>query len=132
MQAEQNEVAAWHRAMGVTAPNRPLIGSSNDVDLNYRLIQEELDEYHEAALNGDLIGVADALADVAYTLLRAAYKHGMELKPLFWAVAKSNWSKLDENGEPVPHPTIPGKIGKSDRYQDPTWDLAAELEAQGV
>jgi len=66
-------------------------------------MKEENEEYLEAALTGDLVGIADAIVDMAYILLGTIRKHGLEevFIPMFNEVHFSNMSKLDENGKPI-------------------------------
>ena len=131
MAMEQHKVREFHEAMGHPAADSPTLIPEDRVILRHALIEEELSEYVVAALDGDMPGIADALADMLYVVYGTAVEHGIRIAPIFAAVHNANMSKLDENGEPVPHPYVPGKIGKSDRFREPTADIEAELEAQG-
>lgn len=93
------------------------------------MISEEVDELGEATADGDLVEIADALGDILYLTFGTAVEYGIDLQPIFDEIHRSNMSKLDENGEPVPHPTVPGKIGKSELYSPP--NLKPILEEQG-
>ena len=70
------------------------------IALRVSLIQEELDEYREAAEAHDLVGVADALSDLMYVVLGTYVSHGLQdvAEALFAEVHASNMSKLDANG----------------------------------
>jgi len=50
------------------------------VDLRYRLMQEENNEYLEAAKNKDLVEIADALGDKLYILCGTILAHGLQDK----------------------------------------------------
>ena len=96
------------------------------VELRHRLMQEENDEYLEAALNKDLTLIADALGDKLYILCGTIIAHGLQLKitEVFNEIHRSNMSKLDENGKPIYRED--GKIMKSKNYVLP--DIKAVLE----
>jgi len=95
------------------------------VELRASLIQEELDEYREAAEAGDLVGIADALSDLMYVVLGTYVAHGLQdaAEELFAEVQRSNMSKLDENGQPIFR--ADGKVLKSKLFSQP--DLQAVL-----
>lgn len=82
-------------------------------------MKEENEEYLEAALNGDLVEVADALGDQLYILCGTILKHGLQSKieEVFEEIQRSNMSKLDKNGNPIYRED--GKILKSDLYFKP-------------
>ncbi len=96
------------------------------VELRHRLMQEENDEYLEAALNKDLTLIADALGDKLYILCGTIIAHGLQHKitEVFNEIHRSNMSKLDENGKPVYRED--GKIMKGKNYFLP--DIKAVLE----
>lgn len=96
------------------------------VELRHRLMQEENDEYLEAALNKDLTLIADALGDKLYILCGTIIAHGLQHKitEVFNEIHRSNMSKLDENGNPVYRED--GKIMKGKNYFLP--DIKAVLE----
>jgi predicted HAD superfamily Cof-like phosphohydrolase len=96
------------------------------IALRVSLIQEELDEYQEAAEAHDLVGIADALSDLMYVVLGTYVAHGLQdvAEPLFAEVHRSNMSKLDANGEVLYRSD--GKVLKSTLWRPP--DLKAILE----
>ena len=87
--------------------------------LRYNLMKEENDEYFEAANNGDLVEVADALGDMLYILCGTILEHGMEhkIEEVFDEIQRSNMSKLSENGTPIYRDD--GKILKGPNYFKP-------------
>jgi predicted HAD superfamily Cof-like phosphohydrolase len=93
------------------------------VQLRIALLQEEVGEFAQAAQARDLVGVADALADIAYVTYGAAVTFGIDLDAVIAEVHRSNMSKLDEHGRPVLR--ADGKVLKSSRYRPP--DVAAIL-----
>ena len=87
--------------------------------LRYNLMKEENDEYFEAANNGDLVEVADALGDMLYILCGTILEHGMEhkIEEVFDEIQRSNMSKLSESGTPIYRQD--GKILKGPNYFKP-------------
>ena len=87
--------------------------------LRYNLMKEENDEYFEAANNGDLVEVADALGDMLYILCGTILEHGMEhkIEEVFDEIQRSNMSKLSENGTPIYRED--GKVLKGPNYFKP-------------
>ena len=89
------------------------------IDLRFRLMEEENQEYLEAAKNNDIVEIADALGDILYILCGTILAHGLQDKivEVFNEIQKSNMSKLDINGEPVIRED--GKILKGPNYFKP-------------
>ena len=89
------------------------------IELRYRLMQEENNEYLEAARKKDLVEIADALGDKLYILCGTILAHGLQDKivEVFNEIQRSNMSKLDVNGKPVFRED--GKILKGPNYFQP-------------
>ena len=115
-----DHVRSFHEAFGI--PNAAVpTGAIGDRDalLRYKLIREENEEYLEAALNGDLVEVADALGDILYILCGTLLKHGLEHKihEVFREIQRSNMSKLGADGRPIYRED--GKVLKGPAYFRP-------------
>ncbi len=113
-------VESFHDAFGINNNYSPTTELSiNDIELRHRLMEEENNEYLEAAKNGDLVEVADALGDQLYILCGTILKHGLQDKiiEVFEEIQRSNMSKLDENGKAIYRED--GKIMKSELYFKP-------------
>jgi predicted HAD superfamily Cof-like phosphohydrolase len=113
-------VENFHDAFGISNNYNPTTELSiNDIELRHRLMEEENNEYLEAAKKGDLIEVADALGDQLYILCGTILKHGLQDKiiEVFEEIQRSNMSKLDENGKAIYRED--GKIMKSELYFKP-------------
>ena len=113
-------VETFHNAFKIENNYSPTVElSAQDIELRHRLMQEENDEYLEAAKNGDLVEVADALGDQLYILCGTILKHGLQDKiaEVFEEIQRSNMSKLDENGNPIYRED--GKVLKSNLYFRP-------------
>ena len=89
------------------------------IELRYRLMQEENNEYLEAARRKDLVEIADALGDKLYILSGTILAHGLQDKivEVFNEIQKSNMSKLSIDGTPVIRED--GKILKGPNYFKP-------------
>jgi predicted HAD superfamily Cof-like phosphohydrolase len=121
-------VEEFHKAFKIENNYTPTVDlSKDDILLRYKLMREENEEYLEAAENGDLIEVADALGDMLYILCGTILKHGMQDKiaEVFQEIQRSNMSKLDKDGNPIYRED--GKVLKSDQYFKP--DIKTILNA---
>lgn len=115
-----NMLREFHHTFRAHAEDEPTTDLTKEtVALRVSLIQEELDEYRNAAEAGDLVEVADALSDLMYVVLGTYVAHGLHLhaEPLFAEVHRSNMSKLDDAGEPIFRED--GKVLKSERFEPP-------------
>ena len=117
-------VAEFHRAFGVDAPDVPCIPSDEVKRLRHSLIFEEFSEYAQAAYAGDIVKIADALADLAYVVIGTAVAHGLtRFDEIFSEVHRANLSKLGHDGKPIYRQD--GKVLKGGNYSPP--DLAPLL-----
>lgn len=121
------KVEEFHKAFGIQNNYSPTPDLTEaEILLRYKLMREENEEYLEAAQNGDLIEIADALGDQLYILCGTILKHGMQDKivEVFEEIQRSNMSKLDANGKPIYRED--GKVMKSELYFKP--DIKSILE----
>lgn len=88
-------VAEFHRTFKHPILDQPAIPDENRCKLRVALIAEELKELEVAILEKDIVGVADALADIQYVLSGAILEFGLgdKFKALFEEVQRSNMSK---------------------------------------
>lgn len=122
-------VATFHDAFGIANNHQPTVElSESDIELRHRLMHEENEEYLEAAKEGDLVEVADALGDMLYILCGTILKHGLQDKiaEVFQEIQRSNMSKLDKDGKPIYRED--GKVLKSDLYFRPNIQRILEKE----
>lgn len=113
-------VAQFHDAFGIHNNDVPTSAlSASEVQLRFDLMKEENEEYLEAAKNGDLVEIADALGDQLYILCGTILRHGLQDKitEVFEEIQRSNMSKLDANGKPIYRED--GKVLKSELYFKP-------------
>lgn len=90
----QKQVREFHEAFRLTINDRPTIPEEKDAQLRRNLINEEAEEFDAASKKGDIVGVADALADIMYVVYGAAITYGIDLEPVFEEVQRSNMTKL--------------------------------------
>ncbi len=122
-----NKVKEFHEAFGIQnneAPTTQL--SKEEIQLRFDLIKEENEEYLEAANNGDIIEIADALGDQLYILCGTMLKHGLQhkMEEVFDEIQRSNMSKLGADGKPIYRED--GKVMKGPNYFKP--DIKSILE----
>ncbi|MFT6245346.1 MAG: putative HAD superfamily Cof-like phosphohydrolase [Salibacteraceae bacterium] len=120
-------VETFHKAFKISNNYSPTVELTEaDIMLRFKLMAEENEEYLEAAQDGDLVEVADALGDMLYILCGTILKHGMQDKivEVFEEIQRSNMSKLDKDGNPIYRED--GKVLKSDQYFKP--DIKTILE----
>jgi len=125
-----DRVREFHEAFGLGIGEAPTAHPGEaTVTLRHRLMQEENDEYLEAALAGDLELVADALGDKLYILCGTIIAHGLQHKiaDVFNEIHRSNMSKLGADGKPVRR--ADGKILKGESFRLP--DIASVLRSGG-
>src|SRR5438876_10912183 len=117
MQHPLRKVKQFHEVFGLEYHDQPTANISNKIiELRHRLMQEENDEYLEAAMNRDLNLIADALGDKLYILCGTIIAHGLQHKivEVFNEIHRSNMSKLDDNGKPIYRED--GKLMKRNNY----------------
>lgn len=113
-------VGEFHRRFGLPARTLPVDElPAAEVDLRRRLLAEEFQEYLTAIDTGDVVSVADALADMVYVIYGTALHYGIDLDAVIAEVHRSNMTKTGHDG---------GKAVKGPGYQRP--DIAAVLDAQ--
>jgi predicted HAD superfamily Cof-like phosphohydrolase len=95
-------VRAFHRAAGAHVADLPTLDVPAEVrQLRLRLISEELDELRAALEADDLVGTADAIADLLYVVYGAAVTFGIPIDEVFAEVHRANLAKLDASSDPV-------------------------------
>jgi predicted HAD superfamily Cof-like phosphohydrolase len=120
----RDQVGDFHRAYGLPVRSEPTAAIGPDqVTLRQALIEEETRELAEAAQAGDLVGVADALADIVYVAYGTAHVYGIDLDAVLDEVHASNMTKLGADGRPVRR--ADGKVLKGPDYRPP--DVRAVL-----
>ena len=107
-------VRKFHEKIGVPILASPTIPAEDRRQLRIDLIQEEFEEFVKASQRGDIVGVADALADIDYVVHGAAHEWGIPLDPIMEEVHRSNMTKVWPDG--TIHRREDGKILKPPTY----------------
>ncbi len=97
--------------------NAELPTDNNLRAVRIKLLKEEFEEYLDGEENNDLVEIADALGDMLYIIFGTAISYGLNLKPIFNEIHRSNMTKLDDNGKPIFRED--GKVLKSKNYEPP-------------
>ncbi|WP_276167681.1 nucleoside triphosphate pyrophosphohydrolase family protein [Zobellia alginiliquefaciens] len=120
MKNKISAVELFHNSfgLGVSQTMRADLGEAKNL-LRFNLMDEENNEYLEAAKNDDLVEVADALGDMLYILCGTILEHGMQhkIEEVFNEIQRSNMSKLGADGKPIYRED--GKVLKGPNYFKP-------------
>ena len=120
-------VLEFHQAFGLGVSHQPTINlEASVIALRHTLMEEENNEYLQAAKDGDLVEVADALGDMLYILCGTILEHGMQhvIEDVFDEIQRSNMSKLGDDGKPVYRED--GKVLKGPNYFKPNLEKVLE------
>ena len=120
MKHQINSVKIFHEVYKLSYKDSPVADIGIDkINLRFKLMAEENQEYFEAAKNNDIVEVADALGDMLYILCGTIIEHGMQdkIEEIFDEIQKSNMSKLGQDGKPIYRND--GKVMKGPNYFKP-------------
>ena len=120
MKHQINSVKIFHKVYNLSYKDSPVADIGIDkINLRFKLMEEENQEYLEAAKNDDIVEVADALGDMLYILCGTIIEHGMQdkIEEVFDEIQKSNLSKLGDDGKPIYRND--GKVMKGPNYFKP-------------
>jgi predicted HAD superfamily Cof-like phosphohydrolase len=124
MKKKIKAVKEFHNSFGLGVSEEMIadLGEAKN-KLRFNLMEEENNEYLEAAQNNDLVEVADALGDMLYILCGTILEHGMQYKieEVFNEIQRSNMSKLGANGKPIYRED--GKVLKGPNYFKPNIEM---------
>lgn len=112
MFSAQRKVLEFHRKHQLPEADAPTVIDKEIAQHRLGLITEELREFVEAANADNLVGIADALADLLYVVLGTAVAYGIDIAPVFDEVHRSNMTK-------TPLDPATKKGGKGAGYQPP-------------
>lgn len=123
MQKQINAVKEFHKAFEIGYKEEPSVHLGENKNLlRFNLMKEENEEYLEAAMNNDIVEVADALGDMLYILCGTIIEHGLQhkIEEVFDEIQRSNMSKLGEDGRPIYRED--GKVMKGPNYFKPNFE----------
>jgi len=122
-------VREFHEAFGLPVRQTPSARIDESLArLRVALLEEEVEEFVTASEKKDLVGIADALADIVYVIYGTALTYGIDLNAVLHEVHRSNMSKLGSDGKPILRED--GKVVKSEQYFPP--EIAVVLKEQGL
>lgn len=122
MSKAQEMVREFHQTFGLTINDTPTVPSLADRALRYTLIEEELNELALAFERGSLTAIADAIGDLLYVTYGTAVCCGIDMKPIFVEIHRSNMTKVGGTKR------ADGKLVKPETYSPA--NLKPILEAQ--
>jgi predicted HAD superfamily Cof-like phosphohydrolase len=88
-----DDVLAFHQKLGVLIGERPSLPDDDVIALRLRLIDEETAELRSAIGQRDLVATADAIADLLYVVYGTAVSFGLDIRPIFAEVHRTNMAK---------------------------------------
>lgn len=88
------DITEFHAAGEVPGRDEPGFPSADRVELRKKLISEEVGETLSAIDAGDLVEVADGIADSIVVLVGTALEFGIDLTAVWEEVHRSNMSKF--------------------------------------
>lgn len=94
MRSLMADVEAFHRACDVPVLASPRIVPER-VELRRDILREEAEETDTALADGDLVALADGLADTIYVAIGTALEFGIPLDAVWAEVQRSNMAKRD-------------------------------------
>ena len=94
MNKEQTMVKEFHEAFELLVQDKPGMLTTNEMLLRVKLMNEELDELISGMHMGDIVEIADGLADLLYVVYGSAVAYGLDMEPLFKEVHRSNMTKV--------------------------------------
>lgn len=118
------DIIDFHRAADHHIGGRPSIPPANVCQLRRRLVVEEVVETLDALVQDDLIELADGIADSIVVLLGTAVSYGIDIRPVWDEVHKSNMAKLGGGKDTY------GKSLKPEGWKPP--DVKSILIKQGA
>ena len=122
MNSMLDDVADFHlEVLQLTATESPTLLSQEFCMERFRFMSEEIEEFVDAGIKGDMVGVADALADVIYVALGTAYQMGLPFQAIWDHVHRANMRKV--KGETKRGNSIDAR--KPEGWVSPEADIAA-------
>lgn len=106
------DITEFHEAGEVPALDKPGFPDAERIELRKKLIREEVGETLLAIDEGDLVEVADGIADSIVVLVGTALEFGIDLTAVWNEVHRSNMSKFPE----CPKCDGYGKVGVEEEH----------------
>jgi predicted HAD superfamily Cof-like phosphohydrolase len=123
-------VLEFHQVYEAYIGDKPALRDKEISKLRIELLREEFNEYCAGVEEGNLVEIADGLADIIYVALGAAISYGIPIDKIFDTVHRSNMSKLGADGKPMRR--YDGKILKGPTYFEPKAEITRILRDYGA
>jgi len=117
------DILDFHKAAELHIEDKPTIPPADISKLRWSLIEEEIEETREAIFQGNLIEIADGIVDSIVVLLGTAVSYGIDIRPIWNEVHKTNMAKVGGRRRED------GKLLKPAGWTPP--DVEGELRKQG-
>lgn len=112
------DIVEFHdEIMGDVFPKKPYLANEKLAKLRIELIREEFGEIIEAVADCNIVAIADGIADLLYVVIGMAVTYGIDIRPVWDEVHRSNMTK--KGGEI----RVDGKLIK------PEWHSPADIES---
>lgn len=95
MKKELELVRQFHEKFDAPVLDKPSLIPEDRSNNRYRLMRDEVEEYHHGVKDGDLENIAKELSDILYSVYGTILEHGLQdkIEQIFEEVHKSNMSK---------------------------------------
>ena len=94
MNSMSDDVAEFHqKVLGLHSPPTPTLVSQEFVLERFKFLMEEVDEFLEAGLEGDLVKAVDGLLDTVYVALGTLFQMGIPAQACWDLVQQANMTK---------------------------------------
>jgi len=89
------DVIDFHRKVLIIPDQMsPTLISQEFIMERFRFMSEEIEEFVDAGIKGDIVGVADALADIIYVALGTAHMMNLPFQAIWDHVHRANMRKV--------------------------------------
>lgn len=119
----QEDVRKFHEKFDCKIGKEPGFADQKTMGLRMALIREEIDELECALNSNDFSDFIDAITDTIYVLLGTSISVGVDLKPIWDEVQRTNIAKIPGNSRKD------GKVLKPANWSPP--DIKGLLSKQG-
>ena len=95
MPSMYDDIEEFHEhVLNLEKPTQVGIISDEFILERTRFLNEEVEEFTITGMSGDMVGVADALADIVYVALGTAWQMGLPFQDIWNVVHSANMKKV--------------------------------------
>jgi predicted HAD superfamily Cof-like phosphohydrolase len=124
-------VQEFHKKFGVPTSETPTFLRQDVFDYRFKFLHEELQEYMDACIEGDLVKAFDALIDLKYVLDGTADMMGLPMDLGFSVVHGANMQKVRVENATQSKRNHSFDVMKPEGWKSPEPVLAELLSARG-